>query len=792
MELPSDEELLLMITEELQNRDRSKQSPPPPPTPAGPQICASPTVTQGSPLLFLRPQSLCPLFSPKTTHTTAGNQLSSPRSPTLPSPRRNGTQASRQTLELLGLAPRFTVETGRTTVVVRVRPFVPEDQQLHGMQDTDCVLIHDGDTSLTLSRLEGQDTRDFSVDYVMGPGCTQMQMYQTVALPIVNDVLTGFNGTILAYGQTGTGKTYTMFGPSLNWDGRPVRTPVTDQLERGIGPEDGVIPTAVHHIFQHISAHAANVEFNIIISCLELYMESIIDLLEPGRTNLQIREDPVLGIYVDGLTQVAAKTPADVFHVLRVSAANRSTAATHMNHSSSRSHVVILISVEQRGLGNGPPQVRSKRATLTIVDLAGSERVAKSGSDGRRLDEAKIINRSLAALGNCVSALTDPSASHIPFRDSKLTRLLTNSLGGNSKTCLCATIGPSVFNYDESVSTLFFATRAMRLRNNPVVNEMVEVKESLQLKRRVEDVQTQNAALLQRLAILEGQMRTMAQENKRLRDQHRQLAEKEASVLLFDNKENVNPQPRARECPNNLCKRAQVEWVQKEAQYLATIEGLQADVVGLHLQLAAEAKRASEAAVGRLPAATTTTPAHSPTAEEAEEAEGGDAGMAEDPCQPPPSAPTPAQSPFPSPFLDRRFPLDLLPPPLVSPPPPVLPSGKPRTHPNTSPTRTAATSPPSPLSPCCAIPQQQPPQLQRQQSTAAAVALDARGTPPQHRIAPVAPPNYAALVQLFRSGRPATPNISSISAASDFSQWSTVVPSQRSPAIAPAATTTPA
>jgi hypothetical protein len=244
-------------------------------------------------------------------------------------------------------------------------------------------------------------------------------------------------------------------------------------------------------------------------------MENIMDLLDANKSNLTIREDPKLGIFVENLTQLQVHEPQDVLQLIREGVMNRAVSQTNMNKVSSRSHVILCITVEQKPYDHDTRKDKAsvKRGTLTIVDLAGSERVSKSGSEGQRLEEAKKINKSLSALGNCVAALIDEQLTHVPFRDSKLTRLLTDSLGGNSKTCLVATIGPAVWNYDESYSTLNFATRAMAVKNHAVINEVVDFKTLTgNLQRKITLIESEKFRLMARNVDLEREIANLRTE----------------------------------------------------------------------------------------------------------------------------------------------------------------------------------------------------------------------------------------------------------------------------------------
>ena len=279
------------------------------------------------------------------------------------------------------------------------------------------------------------DTREFSFDDVLSRHASQSQTYDAVARGLVDSVLEGFNGTILAYGVSGTGKTHTIYGPLAFWHG-PSEPP---QLELS-----GIIPRSAAQIFAH--ADAKGCQLRVTLASLQIYQETVSDLLCPpaaasSSSSLLVREDPTRGIYVEGLTEVVVESPQQVLRAVQVSATNRATVSTAMNRCSSRSHAMLLMRVEQweraeggaakGGAAAGGVRV-ARRGLLSVVDLAGSERVSKSGSEGTRLDEAKRINKSIAALGNCIAALAGParSSTHVPFRDSKLTRLLTDSLGG--------------------------------------------------------------------------------------------------------------------------------------------------------------------------------------------------------------------------------------------------------------------------------------------------------------------------------------------------------------------------
>ncbi|XP_065186988.1 kinesin-like protein KIF3A [Sycon ciliatum] len=295
--------------------------------------------------------------------------------------------------------------------------------------------------------------RQFTFDTVFGPDSKQVNVYNLTARPIVNSVLEGYNGTIFAYGQTGTGKTYTMEGDRRN-------------------PETcGIIPNSFAHIFGHIAKAQEQAKFLVRVSYLEIYNEEVRDLLgKDQKARLEVKQRPDIGVYVKDLTSVAAKNADDMDRVMTVGNDNRSVGSTKMNATSSRSHAIFSITVECSEKGaDGSEHLRMGK--LHLVDLAGSERQSKTGATGKRLLEATKINLSLSTLGNVISALVDGKSSHVPYRNSKLTRLLQDSLGGNAKTVMIANCGPADYNIDETLSTLWYANRAKNIKNQPKINE---------------------------------------------------------------------------------------------------------------------------------------------------------------------------------------------------------------------------------------------------------------------------------------------------------------------------------
>jgi kinesin family protein 5 len=277
------------------------------------------------------------------------------------------------------------------------------------------------------------DNKLFKFDKVFGKDSTQIQVFDEVK-GVVDSVMSGFNGTILAYGQTSAGKSWTMDGPSI-WD-----------IE-----SQGVIPRCVDKLFECIDKADASIQFQVTVSYYEIYCEKVRDLLNPQQFNLKIRESKTEGFIVQDITEIYCTDRDNVLKVIELGKNNRISAPTLMNAESSRSHSIVSLLVNQNNTSNG----RNKRGMLFLVDLAGSEKVSKTGASGLRLEEAKNINSSLTTLGMVINALCDNN-NHVPYRDSKLTLLLMDALGGNSKTTLIICCNPEATHASETVSTLRF------------------------------------------------------------------------------------------------------------------------------------------------------------------------------------------------------------------------------------------------------------------------------------------------------------------------------------------------
>ncbi|TGZ58725.1 hypothetical protein CRM22_009476 [Opisthorchis felineus] len=344
-------------------------------------------------------------------------------------------------------------DSDNVKVAVRCRP-LNQKELAAGCKSV--TMIDELTGSVVLSKMtqsSDEPQKQFTFDFVFDIQSKQADLYNKVARPIVEKVLEGYNGTIFAYGQTGTGKTFTMEGI------------------RSVPELRGIIPNSFAHIFGAIAKADHNTRFLVRVSYLEIYNEEVRDLLGRDQTaNLDVKERPDIGVFVKDLSSFVVHSPNEMDKLMSFGNRNRVTAATNMNEHSSRSHAIYTVTLECSQLMEGGKTLL-RQGKLHLVDLAGSERQSKTGATGKRLQEANKINLSLTTLGNVISALVDGKSTHIPYRNSKLTRLLQDSLGGNSKTAMIANIAPSDYNYEESLSTLRYANRAKNIRNKAKINE---------------------------------------------------------------------------------------------------------------------------------------------------------------------------------------------------------------------------------------------------------------------------------------------------------------------------------
>lgn len=353
-------------------------------------------------------------------------------------------------------------------VLLRCRPFSDDELRSNAPQVVTC---NDYSREVAVSQnIAGKHIdRVFTFDKVFGPSAQQRELYEQAVTPIVNEVLEGFNCTIFAYGQTGTGKTFTMEGECKRSKSGP---------NGELPPEAGVIPRAVKQIFDTLEGQ--NAEYSVKVTFLELYNEEITDLLAPEeiskvsleekqKKQLPLMEDGKGGVLVRGLEEEIVTCASEIYTLLERGSSKRRTAETLLNKQSSRSHSLFSITIHiKEATPEGEELIKCGK--LNLVDLAGSENISRSGAREGRAREAGEINKSLLTLGRVINALVE-HLGHIPYRDSKLTRLLRDSLGGRTKTCIIATVSPAVHCLEETLSTLDYAHRAKNIKNKPEVNQ---------------------------------------------------------------------------------------------------------------------------------------------------------------------------------------------------------------------------------------------------------------------------------------------------------------------------------
>lgn len=371
-------------------------------------------------------------------------------------------------------------------VLVRARPLNALERERNG--DETCITL-DGNAV----RLSKTDAR-IAFDHVFGPDTTQDHVFAQVGPASVADVLSGYNATVFAYGQTASGKTFTMLGPP----------------DEGFSsPDAGLIPRIISALFDGVRRLDPNVEVSIKVMYVEIYLETVRDLLEPSSINLEIREDKDRGVFVDKARSVFVGSPEEMMEVVTRGSENRRLAFTGMNADSSRSHSVLLTTVIQRDSVNES----QKQGRLVLVDLAGSESVGKTGAVGEQLQEAKMINKSLTTLNLVIKHLCEKKP-HIPYRDSKLTRMLQESLGGNARTTLIICVSMSKFNTAETTSTIRFGSSAKTIKNKPRVNVSKSVKE-------LEDaLEAANKQIARQAVVLESQRVAIERYQGLLRQNH--------------------------------------------------------------------------------------------------------------------------------------------------------------------------------------------------------------------------------------------------------------------------------
>ncbi|XP_039142909.1 kinesin-like protein KIN-UC [Dioscorea cayenensis subsp. rotundata] len=412
-------------------------------------------------------------------------------------------------------------ESGRVRVAVRLRPKNADDL-LWESDFTDSVELQPELRRLKL-RKNNWISESYRFDEVFTETASQKRVYEAVAKPVVESVLNGYNGTVMAYGQTGTGKTFTL-----------------GQLGKNDASQRGIIVRALEDILADVSPAFDTVS----VSYVQLYLESVQDLLAPEKINIPIVEDPKTGeVSLPGLAIVEIRNLGQFIELLQIGEANRHAANTKLNTESSRSHAILMVHVQRSSKikdetevsqGNDTDRSISSqhvsmilKSKLLMVDLAGSERIDKSGSEGHMLEEAKFINLSLTSLGKCINALAENSP-HIPTRDSKLTRLLRDSFGGTARTSLVITVGPSARHYSETASTIAFGQRAMKVVNT------IKLKEEIDYDRLCRKLESQVDSLTSEVERLQKLRDDEKEEmEKQLKNCETHLAEAENQLDIF-------------------------------------------------------------------------------------------------------------------------------------------------------------------------------------------------------------------------------------------------------------------
>lgn len=348
-------------------------------------------------------------------------------------------------------------------------PPVPLEQSNETTVAWDVVSSDTIQQSARTERIQGR-TISYTLDQVYGALATTAELYEQSVQPVVRSALEGYHGSVFAYGQTSTGKTYTMTGTQKS---------------------PGIVSLAINDIFQYIQqGDQAAREYLIRFSYIEIYNEQILDLLSDTASSIRILEGKD-GVTVRGLREHVVTAPAAIFELLRKGERRRQVGSTNMNRHSSRSHAIVRIWIESKVAGNNS---KTRASSLSLVDLAGSESVRLTGSTGDRKREGQYINKSLMALGQVIYKLSENEKSHIPYRDSKLTRLLQPSLSGNAQIVSICNISPSVSHIEESHNTLKFAMRAKKVQQRAVLNEVLDENTLLQeYKEEIEDLKQQLA-----------------------------------------------------------------------------------------------------------------------------------------------------------------------------------------------------------------------------------------------------------------------------------------------------------
>ncbi|GLJ30794.1 hypothetical protein SUGI_0610950 [Cryptomeria japonica] len=383
-------------------------------------------------------------------------------------------------------------QTTTLLVAVKCRPLTAREQskcrEILKVADEKVVVVSDPESSKDyLDRVQNRrKDKIYAFDFAFGPQLTNRDVYKTTILPMIGGVIQGLNATIFAYGATGSGKTYTMAGT----------------------PEDpGLMVLSLRTIFDLISKEESSLDFDVTCSYLEVYNEVIYDLLDKSSGHLELREDPDQGITVAGLRRIKVNSADKIFELLNVGNSRRKTESTEANATSSRSHAVLEITVKRQQKNQYRSQVL--RGKLALVDLAGSERASETNNAGQKLRDGANINRSLLALATCINALgkqQKKGLAYVPYRNSKLTRILKDGLSGNSRTIMIATVSPADDQYHHTINTLKYADRAKEIKTHIQKNIGTVDSHVADYQRMIDNLQVEVCQLRKELAEKESQL----------------------------------------------------------------------------------------------------------------------------------------------------------------------------------------------------------------------------------------------------------------------------------------------
>ncbi|XP_078179945.1 P-loop containing nucleoside triphosphate hydrolases superfamily protein isoform X2 [Carex rostrata] len=402
-----------------------------------------------------------------------------------------------------GIRPPATKQTATLSVAVKCRPLKEAEKRRsrHIIQviDHKNVVVLDPDLSKDYLEIIQNRTKEkrYSFDHVYAPGCSNADVYRNISSTIAG-VIQGLNATVFAYGSTGSGKTYTMVGTSK---------------------DPGLMVLSLNTIFDLIKRDKSSDAFEVSCSYLEVYNEVIYDLLEKSSGHLELREDPQHGIVVAGLRRIKVHSADRILELLNLGNSRRKTESTEANATSSRSHAVLEITVKRKQKNQYGNQIL--RGKLALVDLAGSERASETNSGGQKLRDGANINKSLLALANCINALGKQhkkGLAYVPYRNSKLTRILKDGLSGNSQTVMVATISPADDQYQHTINTLKYADRAKEIKTHVHKNIGTIDTHVDDYKTMIDDLQVEVSRLKKELAEKELQLRVKPSEKEKTAD----------------------------------------------------------------------------------------------------------------------------------------------------------------------------------------------------------------------------------------------------------------------------------